>query len=62
MAGKKKNSMMIAIPKKDKNIEKSFRNFNNMSVIESRNLNPVDILNYKFLAIVNPEEYVKNLK
>ncbi len=62
MAGKKKNSMMIAIPKKDKNVEKSFQNFNNMTVIESRNLNPVDILNYKYLAIVNPEEYVKNLK
>ncbi|MEK7567434.1 MAG: 50S ribosomal protein L4 [Patescibacteria group bacterium] len=61
MAGKKKNAVMIALSKKDKNVEKSFQNFNNMSVIESRNLNPVDILNYKFLAIVNPEEYIKNL-
>ncbi len=55
MKGKKKNSLMLSMPVKDKNVEKSFQNFNNMSVVETRNLNPVDILNYKFLAIVNPE-------
>lgn len=60
--GKKKNALILSLPGKDKNVEKSFKNFNNMSVVEARNLNPVDILNYRYLAIVNPEEYLKNIK
>lgn len=62
ISGKKKNAVMLALPGKDVKVEKSFRNFGNISVVESRNLNPVDILNYKYLAIVNPASYLKSVK
>lgn len=51
---KRKNAIMISIPKKNENIERSFRNFGNVSVVETRNLNVVDLLNYQYLAIVDP--------
>jgi large subunit ribosomal protein L4 len=60
--GKKNNSAYIAIFKKDIAVEKSLRNFNNMKVDEFRNINPVDIMNYKYLIITNPEEAVKFLE
>lgn len=56
---KKKNTAYIALSGKDANIKKSFNNFNNMMVEEVRNLNALDVLNYKYLLIVNPTESLK---
>jgi len=55
---KKNNSLLLATDDKDVNVEKSFNNFGNVQVGESRNLNPLDILNYKFLLIENPEKFI----
>ncbi len=54
-----KKSAYIALSGKDANVKKSFNNFNNMMVDDVRNLNPLDVLNYKYLLIVNPVESVK---
>jgi large subunit ribosomal protein L4 len=59
---KKKNTMLLATDGKDTNIEKSFGNIGNVAVGEARNLNPVDILKYKFLLIENPEKTIKFLE
>ena len=56
LISKKKNSAYLAIAVKDKNTEKSFSNFNNMEVDEIRNLNPLDLMKYKYLVISNPEK------
>lgn len=56
---KKNNSAYIAVSAKDKSIEKSFSNLSNVVVDELRNINPVDVLNYRYLVIENPEESVK---
>ncbi len=53
---KKINTAFIALPKKDKFVEKSFNNFGNVEVGEIRNLNPLHVLNYKYLVIANPKE------
>ncbi len=53
---KKNNAILLSIPSKDKNIEKSFHNFNNLNVDEIRNMSPLDLLKYKYLAIVDPEK------
>mgnify|MGYP003392960160 CR=1 FL=1 len=53
---KKTNAILLALPKKDATLEKSFRNFGNVEVIEARNLNPVALATYRYIAIVNPEE------
>lgn len=59
---RKNNALMLALSKKDAATEKSFNNFGNLYLTEARSLNVVDLLNYRYLAIVNPEEYLKNIK
>lgn len=56
---KRKNALIIALPKKDSAIEKGFGNFSNVEVVEVRNLNPVSLATYRFLAIVSPEESIE---
>lgn len=55
---KKVNAALVAMGKKDDTVFKSFGNFNNIAIEESRNLNPVDILRYKYLIIAEPEATV----
>lgn len=62
LATKRKNALLLATDGKDANTEKSFSNFGSVSVGESRNLNPADLLNYKFLLIENPEKTIKFLE
>ncbi|MEI6420248.1 MAG: 50S ribosomal protein L4 [bacterium] len=59
MLSKKKNSALINIFENNDNVKKSFRNFQNVEMDEVRNLNPLDILNYKYLVIEKPEESIK---
>ena len=53
---KKKNSSYLALNGRDKNAEKGFNNFGNIFVNEVRNLNPLDILKYRYLIITQPKE------
>lgn len=53
---KRKNSAVFSTFAKDKNIEKSFGNFANIEVTESRNVNILDVLNKKYLVIERPAE------
>ncbi|MEK7095490.1 MAG: 50S ribosomal protein L4, partial [Patescibacteria group bacterium] len=56
---KPKNAAIIAIDKKYPEVIKSFGNFGNVSVEELRNINPVSVLNHKYLVITNPKESLK---
>ena len=58
---KKRNAAVIATAGKDSSTEKSLRNLGNVEVMEARNLNPLTLLNYKYLVIENPEEALKKL-
>jgi ribosomal protein L4 len=61
LSTKRVNAALIATPSKDAAVEKSFRNFGNVEVGEVRNLNPIQILNHKYLVIAKPEESLKQL-
>ncbi|MCX6701925.1 MAG: 50S ribosomal protein L4 [Candidatus Zambryskibacteria bacterium] len=54
LLSKKKNSAYINLASKDVTTEKSFSNFNNLVVDEIRNINPVDLMKYKYVIISNP--------
>lgn len=58
LVSKRKNSAYIATAEKNVPIEKSFQNFGNMHVEEARNINPVDLMNYKYVVFLNPEKSV----
>lgn len=59
---KKANSTYIAVSKKDINLDRGLRNFGNIKLDELRNINPLDILNYRYLIIENPTEAFKFLE
>lgn len=59
LATKPKNAAIIAIDKKYPEVVKSFRNFGNVDVEEFRTINPVSLLNHKYIVIANPEQALK---
>lgn len=60
-ATKPKNVAVITVEKKTPEVVKSFKNFGNLEIEEFRTINPVSILNHKYLVISNPEASLKNL-
>lgn len=58
---KKANAAFIAIPSKSLTVEKSFRNIGSVTVGETRNLNLLDVLTYKYIVVANPDESIKAL-
>jgi large subunit ribosomal protein L4 len=61
LATKRKNTAYIATDVNDKIAKKSFDNFGNFKLDEVRNLNPVDLLTYKYVVIENPDLSIKSL-
>ena len=59
---KRANSAYITVSKKDVNLDRGFRNFGNIKLDEFRNINPLDVLNYKYLIMDNPAEVFKFLE
>ena len=55
LATKKKNAALFAMSSYDTNTIKSFSNFGSVQTEELRNLNPVDVMTYKYLIIEKPE-------
>jgi large subunit ribosomal protein L4 len=53
---KKQNNAFVIVPSKSATTAKSFRNIFHVTVEEVRNLNPVDVMNYRYLIVAAPEE------
>lgn len=62
LATRRRNAAVIAIPKKDVNVEKSFSNITGFMSEEVRNLNPVDLMNRKYVVIADPKASLDILK
>ncbi len=58
---KPKNVAILALNKKTESVDKSFRNINSLSIEEFRNINPVSVLNHKYLIVENPEKTLQAL-
>jgi len=58
---RRKNTAFIALAEKDKNVSKSFSNFGNLEVGETKDLNVLDIMKYKFLVISDPKKSIATL-
>lgn len=61
LSKKRKNAAYVATAETNLAARKSFANFSNMHFDEVRNLNPVDILNYKYLVLGGAEKSVEQL-
>lgn len=58
----KKNNILITIPTKNETLEKSFRNIPYVTIDDVHNLNPVDVVNYRYMIISAPKESIEFLE
>lgn len=56
--GAKRPNLFITIPAKTDIIKKSFANINTVEVDEVKNMNPVDLLGFKYIVISQPKESI----
>lgn len=59
---KKTNAALILLADRDENAELSFRNFGNVRVMNVKDVNPVELLTYKYVVVAKPEESLKTLE
>ena len=57
-----KGRTLVALADREPTAEKSFRNISNLELVFVKNLNPLDILNHKYLLVENPEASIKFLE
>lgn len=54
LSTKRKNAAVLVLPSRNEAIEKSFRNFGNVEVMQAKDVNPVDLLTYKYVVMAEP--------
>jgi large subunit ribosomal protein L4 len=62
LATSKKPKVLTTVFGRSEKIEKSYRNLPQLDIVFLKNLNPLDVLNHKYLLIENPEESIKFLE
>lgn len=61
MGERRGSSVVLALPKREVGLDRGFRNIGTVTVEEARNLNAADLLAHRYLAVVNPEEFVATI-
>ena len=61
LATKRKNAAVVVVPARDQHTEKSFQNFGNIAVVQAKDVNPVELLQHKFVIVASPETSVSVL-
>ncbi len=61
LATKRKNAAVVVLPLRSEITEKSFRNFGNIEVMQAKDVNPVDLLTYKYVVMVEPTQTIEIL-
>ncbi len=56
LSTRRNNAAYIAFGKKSDSSERGLRNIGSISLTETRSLDPVNVLKYKYLVLVNPDE------
>lgn len=59
LATKRKNAAVLVLPNRNDSVEKSFRNFGNIEVMQAKDINPVDLLTYKYVVMAEPNDVVE---
>jgi len=62
LATKRKNAALVVLSGRDENTEKSFRNFGNIEVKPVKDINPVDLLTYKYVILTEPAKALETLE
>lgn len=61
-ATKRKNTAILVLAERNLATEKSFRNFGNIEVAQAKDINPVDLLTYKYVVVADASSSVEILE
>ena len=61
LATKRKNAAIVVLANRNLATEKSFRNFGNIEVAQAKDINPVDLLTYKYVVVADANDSVEIL-
>jgi large subunit ribosomal protein L4 len=59
---KRTNAALIVLQGRAEDAELSFRNMGNTHVVAAKDVNPVDVLTYKYVVVAKPDETLKALE
>lgn len=59
LATKRQNAALVVLPERNLATEKSFRNFGNVEVAQAKDINPVDLLTYKYVVVAEPQKAIE---
>lgn len=62
MLTKRANATLVVVSGRNEAIEKSFRNMSNLLVTQAKDVNPVDLLTYKYVVIADPSTSLETLE
>lgn len=62
LATKRKNAAVVVLADRNEAAEKSFRNFGNIEVVQAKDINPVDLLTYKYVVVADAPSSVEVLE
>jgi len=62
LATKRNNAALVVLPERNLATEKSFRNFGNITVAQAKDINPVDLLTYKYVVVAEPASSVEQFE
>lgn len=62
LATKRKNAAVVVLAERNLATEKSFRNFGNVEVMQAKDINPVDLLTYKYVVVADAPSSVEILE
>lgn len=61
LATKRRNTALLVLAGRNEPAEKSFRNFGNVFVLQAKDLNPVELMTYKYVILADAEPAVAEL-
>ncbi len=62
LATKRKNAAIVVLSDRNLATEKSFRNFGNIEVVQAKDINPVELLTYKYVVVADAKSSVEVLE
>jgi large subunit ribosomal protein L4 len=61
LSKRRNNAALITVPALEENVKLGFQNMGNLEIMEVRNINPLALLQYKYVVITAPAESIKTL-
>jgi len=59
LATKRNNAAVVVLSERDQVVEKSFQNFGNVTVVQAKDVNTLDLLTYKYVVVSDPAAAVE---